>query len=339
MSMKTKFVAVLCALLLTSSFLTGCGTESSSAGSSPQEPVKQEENVQNNTETTAETQTPAPDKQEETKPAESETVEIYVPGWFYSNIKEDLQKFNPIQRPEDAYWVMTVPKDFPKEYGNRMLSQYNESLAAKPDSPIKSVSWDENFSELTINAEHPENITMDIAVTYSLLYNMFVINHEPGYKIKVIVKNNQDQSIYQTMDFPTNETDWIGAVIADGKIEIHITDACLRKNYEGLDCLTVSYLLSNHSDDNISFYVDVYDMAFQNGVQLDSTSSEAEHSEADPLKSLQPGYSMIVEKSYLLPNTNDDVTIEVKGVFDDKPIKASKTFILSEFPSYYIRNK
>ena len=72
------------------------------------------------------------------------------------------------------------------------------------------------------------------------------------------------------------------------------------------------------------------EQAFQNGVELDSSIISLDDDFDTSFKDVQPGYSITVKQSYVLPNTTDPVTVEVKGFLSSSNNKGSKIFTLGE---------
>lgn len=312
--------------------LSACGsapTESAPEDQPVEQTIEEPDNTSSTDQEQAENTT---EKSEQSSSATDETIEMYIPGIFavqltnsfFEQIPDNVQSV----KNSDASWTLTVSPDVPDEMSNQLLNAYKSLLAENSDSLIKSISWDDDFSEVTFNVDSSGDYTSAVTDDLLQIYGAFAIHHEPEFKLSVNVVNSQDQTSLTTFSYPTEQADFKGVNL--GSIDVFIGDSYIRQSYDGSNCLTVYFLFVNNSEENQSFSTAVLDQAFQNGVQLDSTISATEDSNADPFKSVQPGYSMVVERSYLLPNTIDPVTVEVVGFLSDSSNKASKTFTLTQ---------
>lgn len=312
--------------------LSACGsapTESAPEDQPVEQTIEEPDNTSSTDQEQAENTT---EKSEQSSSATDERIEMYIPGIFavqltnsfFEQIPDNVQSV----KNSDASWTLTVSPDVPDEMSNQLLNAYKSLLAENSDSLIKSISWDDDFSEVTFNVDSSGDYTSAVTDDLLQIYGAFAIHHEPEFKLSVNVVNSQDQTSLTTFSYPTEQADFKGVNL--GSIDVFIGDSYIRQSYDGSNCLTVYFLFVNNSEENQSFSTAVLDQAFQNGVQLDSTISATEDSNADPFKSVQPGYSMVVERSYLLPNTIDPVTVEVVGFLSDSSNKASKTFTLTQ---------
>ena len=324
----SKIKKMLAIALSVSMLLSACGS-TSTENTAEDQPVEQTMEEPNDTSSIDQEQAEnATEKTEQNSSAADETIEMYIPGIFavqltnsfFEQIPDNVQAV----KNSDASWTLTVPDDM----SNKLLDAYKSLLAQNTDTPIKSVSWNDDFSEVTFSVDPSGDYTSAVTDDLLQIYGAFAIHHEPEFKLNVNIVNNQDQTSLATFSYPTEQADFKGVNL--GNIDVFIGDSYIRQSYDGSNCLTVYFLFVNNSEENQSFSTAVLDQAFQNGVQLDSTISATEDSNADPFKSVQPGYSMVVERSYTLPNTSDPVTVEVSGFLSDSPNKASKTFSLTQ---------
>lgn len=328
----SKIKKMLAIALSVSMLLSACGS-TSTENTAEDQPVEQTMEEPNDTSSIDQEQAEnATEKTEQNSSAADETIEMYIPGIFavqltnsfFEQIPDNVQAV----KNSDASWTLTVSPDVPDDMSNKLLDAYKSLLAQNTDTPIKSVSWNDDFSEVTFSVDPSGDYTSAVTDDLLQIYGAFAIHHEPEFKLNVNIVNNQDQTSLATFSYPTEQADFKGVNL--GNIDVFIGDSYIRQSYDGSNCLTVYFLFVNNSKENQSFSTAVLDQAFQNGVQLDSTISATEDSNADPFKSVQPGYSMVVERSYTLPNTSDPVTVEVSGFLSDSPNKASKTFSLTQ---------
>ncbi len=113
-----------------------------------------------------------------------------------------------------------------------------------------------------------------------------------------------------------------------GNYEIAIKDCEMVKDYDGSDTIAVSIDFTNNSDDAASFdTVMMYD-AFQDGMELETTSvytdeESFECMDDDVSRQIKPGKTIEVVITKKLENTTSPVEVEVEEFFgnDDKIVK------------------
>ena len=110
-----------------------------------------------------------------------------------------------------------------------------------------------------------------------------------------------------------------------------ITGYEFAKDYEGKDCIVVSYRWSHSLETPTSFMVSMMPKVFQNGIQLESAVILDGVDLDDCMLDVQAGYYQDVKSAFLLSDTESSVTISVEELFslsDNR--KAECTLILSK---------
>lgn len=113
-----------------------------------------------------------------------------------------------------------------------------------------------------------------------------------------------------------------------GDYYVEIGSARIGKDYDGNPTIFVTYNFTNNSSENASFLWSVSDMAFQDGVQLESAfvySDEQYDSGASSLE-IKPGATITLEQAYVLRNTASPVDVEVTEFIAFNDSKLEKTF-------------
>ncbi len=118
-----------------------------------------------------------------------------------------------------------------------------------------------------------------------------------------------------------------------GDYTVAIKDCTIAKNYEDKDCVVVTFDFTNNSDTNQSFESALSAQAFQNGVQIDTTTGVYENSDSydditdSSLTNLQPGATTEVKKAFVLSDMSP-VDVEVTEWINLSNDKLAKTFTL-----------
>lgn len=113
-----------------------------------------------------------------------------------------------------------------------------------------------------------------------------------------------------------------------GNYYVEICSARIGKDYDGNSTIFVTYNFTNNGSENACFLWSVSDMAFQDGVQLESAfvySDEQYDSGAASLE-IKPGATITLEQAYVLRNTTSPVDIEVTEFLTLSDKKIEKTF-------------
>lgn len=117
-----------------------------------------------------------------------------------------------------------------------------------------------------------------------------------------------------------------------GNYTVEIKSAQLAKDYEGNDALIVNYSFTNNGEDPQSFLLAVNDRVYQDGVELSSaiiTGNDAYDAEA-PMKSVQKGATLEVQKAYKLSNTTSPVSVECSELISLEKDTVVNTFAISK---------
>lgn len=113
-----------------------------------------------------------------------------------------------------------------------------------------------------------------------------------------------------------------------GDYHVEIGDFQLVEDYEGVPAIVISYTFANNSEENAAAMWSISDIAYQNGVQLDSAiigDSSIVDSEA-AMKEIQTGASLEIKKAYLLTSDTAPVEFEASAAFSFEYAKLGKTF-------------
>ena len=100
-----------------------------------------------------------------------------------------------------------------------------------------------------------------------------------------------------------------------GDYYVAITGFELAKDYEGKDCIVVSYRWSHNLKDPTSFMVSLVPKVFQNGVQLESAFMLDGIDLDDSMLDVQPGYMQDVKSAFVLSDSESTVTISIGELF------------------------
>ena len=114
-----------------------------------------------------------------------------------------------------------------------------------------------------------------------------------------------------------------------GDYAISILDAEQTKDYNGNPALIINFDYKNNGDDSQMFSTAVSCTAYQNGVELSSAIIlNGSYDSDSPLKKIQPGSSLKVQRAFELPDTSSPVTVEVTEFisFNDKKLTKEFTF-------------
>lgn len=119
-----------------------------------------------------------------------------------------------------------------------------------------------------------------------------------------------------------------------GNYEVAIKDYELVKNYDGKDTIAVSIDFTNNSDEAASFDVAMMCDAFQEGVELDTTSVYTDEESFDCMdddtsKQIKSGKTIEIVVTKELENTTSPVDVEVEEFLGNGD-KVVKTFELEK---------
>lgn len=119
-----------------------------------------------------------------------------------------------------------------------------------------------------------------------------------------------------------------------GNYEVAIKDYELVKDYDGKDTIAISIEFTNNSDESASFDVAMMCDAFQDGVELDTTSIYTDEESLDCMdddtsKQIKPGKTIEIVVTKELDNTTSPVDVEIEEFLGDGD-KVVKTFELEK---------
>lgn len=99
------------------------------------------------------------------------------------------------------------------------------------------------------------------------------------------------------------------------------------ENDFGEKVLIVYYDFTNNSDDNAVFDYSFDDTCFQNGVEIKHSIWHANDESKNSGKEIQKGVTITVSSSFVLGDSEDDVTLEITPFISDKKLLV-KTLLL-----------
>lgn len=113
---------------------------------------------------------------------------------------------------------------------------------------------------------------------------------------------------------------------------VEIGKAVKAKSFDDKDILIVEFIWKNDDINATNFESAVFDIAYQNGIQIESTNSLSELYEEQYnidacYTSIQPGTTLTIYEAYVLTD-NSPVTVEVSGFISFDGTKITKQFIL-----------
>lgn len=325
MKLKKTIAAALASLLL----LSACGsTPAEEPDSSETTSAEAVENTQ-------------PETKPEEKPDVEETIELYIPCYYNYVVPllpdntfaalEDYGASN-FKKNADASANCTIPKSGIDKYIADSVSNYNKFVQSQESYPIKELILEDDYKKATFQGDPSDADFYNYAASDALVpYLLSTMVYGPDSTIELSAPNAEDSTKLNTISYPPESfpmNSIIGVNLGD--VDVLIASAQTETNYAGEPCLSVEYILVNNSTENKNFETCIMDQAFQNGVELDSSIISLDDDFDTSFKDVQPGYSITVKQSYVLPNTTDPVTVEVEGFLSSSNNKGSKTFTLGE---------
>lgn len=322
MKLKKTIAAVLASMLL----LSACGsTPSKEPTPSESTPTETIENLQTET------------KPKE-KPDAEETIELYIPCYYNYAVSllpnntfaalEDYGASN-FKKNADASFTCEISKSSFDKYVADSVSTYNKCIQEQEGYPVKELIFDKECKKATFQGEPSDEFYKCAATDALFPYLLSTLLYGVDSTIELSAPNAEDPEKLNTISYPP-ESFPINSIVGVnlGDVDVLIASAQTETNYAGEPCLSVEYIMMNNSTENKNFETCIMDQAFQNGVELDSSIISLDDDFNTSFKDVQPGYSITVKHSYVLPNTTDPVTVEVKGFLSDSNNKGSKTFAL-----------
>lgn len=116
--------------------------------------------------------------------------------------------------------------------------------------------------------------------------------------------------------------------LGDYAVEIH--DSELTKDYNGNPAIIISYSFTNNAEDAISGMVALSNIAFQNGVQLDTAIITGRDIGTDQMKDIKTGATIELQAAFLLTSDTAPVEFEVSELISFSSEKLGKIFEISE---------
>ncbi len=119
-----------------------------------------------------------------------------------------------------------------------------------------------------------------------------------------------------------------------GKYEVTIKDASLTNDYDGNPAMIVTFSFKNNSNHAQSYAMSIYDIAYQDGIQLDMGIAAQDNSiYEDAFKSIFPGITLDVKRIYKLSNTSSPVRVEASEFASLSNKKVARTFETASLPN------
>lgn len=280
------------------------------------------------------------EKSEQSSSVADETIELQIPCFYNlaltflpSDIIDSLEEYGAsnFKKNADASLTCKISKSEFDKYIADSVSNYNEFVQGQEGYPVKELIFDKDYKQATFQGDPSDEFYQCAASDALIPYLLSTLVYGPDSTIDLSAPNAEDPSKLNTISYPPESLPFnsiVGVNLDD--IDVLVTNGYTETNYAGETCLSVEYVLINNSSENKNFETCVMDQAFQNGVELDSSIISLDDDFDTALKDVQPGYSITVKQSYVLPNTTDPVTVEVVGFLSDSPNKASKTFTLTQ---------
>lgn len=117
-----------------------------------------------------------------------------------------------------------------------------------------------------------------------------------------------------------------------GDFDIQIHDFEIADDYAGDPSILIDFTFTNNSEESESVYVNLIYMAYQNGVQLESTYfiDNIRYNPDDLTKDVKPGSSLDLTVAYSLSSDTAPVEFEIGEAFSFNDDKLGKTFEIAE---------
>ena len=152
----------------------------------------------------------------------------------------------------------------------------------------------------------------------AMLFHIFILDSD----VNNSKENINNKPVYATQNNTKNE------IKNDGIINVTVDECTLKylrheilKNATGNDCVAVFYEFTNNSDESTACIYKFSDIAFQNGVELDTSLFLLEDYDNNDTKEIKPGISIEV---YSLFKHKDMSNIELEvsqfASFDNEPL-------------------
>lgn len=116
--------------------------------------------------------------------------------------------------------------------------------------------------------------------------------------------------------------------IGDYQIEIH--DFELSQDYNGASAIIIGYTFTNNGDEATSGMVALSEIAYQNGVQLDTAVITGQGIGEDKMKDIKTGASIDLKSAFLLTSETAPVEFEVSEFMSLSDERLGKTFQIAD---------
>ena len=119
----------------------------------------------------------------------------------------------------------------------------------------------------------------------------------------------------------------VPALEGEGQVDdcyVKIVDAEMGKDYDGSDCIIITYAWSHEQKDSTSFTYELRDTVYQDGIECSLALLVDGVNSSDEFKDIKSGVTFEFRMGYLLNNTTSPVEVEVRAVSwlsDDKVVK------------------
>ena len=113
-----------------------------------------------------------------------------------------------------------------------------------------------------------------------------------------------------------------------GDYYVAIKSAQLSEDYDGNPAVIVTYDFANNGEDVQMFLTAVQNIAYQDGVQLETAIPAEDYGAEEGMKNIKPGATLEVYSAFKLTSTTSPIEIEVGPLFsfESNPPKVMKTF-------------
>lgn len=253
---------------------------------------------------------------------------------------------------EDGSVTVTMTKDDHKTMVDEMGDSFDETLqemVGSEDYPfITAIERSSNFEEVNIKvnkAAHSQAF-LDLSPLVAGLSGCYY-QAVAGIDISVTVNTVDDatgeviSSTVYPVEGDAEATSSNAEKLSAGRQEnsgdvgdyhIDITGAYIGKDYENNHALIVSYDWTNNSEETVSASTAVYEVAFQDGVQLDTAivTGDSNYDSDASWKDVRPGTTITVQKAFVLTSDTSVVEFEVSEwlTWDSNPPIVYKNFDL-----------
>lgn len=146
-------------------------------------------------------------------------------------------------------------------------------------------------------------------------------------------ESNEPDSVVESTPKPSKEPAPVKKLeesgsIGDYQVEIH--DFELSKDYSGVSAIIIGYTFTNNGDEAISGMVALSEIAYQNGVQLDTAIITEQDIGQDQMKDVKTGASIDLKSAFLLTSETAPVEFEISEFMSLSDERLGKTFQIAD---------